>query len=515
MRSLLALAFFSLGLTGVGFAQQTVIVTSSGSTGGLGLYADGTAWPVDGGFSFDVGLLPANFDPTTADPAALIPSWISARQPDGAGTVATWFRDGTSTQFSIAGTSLNVRAADLMRPQYYVWGYNSKATSAATEWVFLTNPAWRVVISEDPLLPEHFDTKDPGTVAIIGQLSNGGSDLRSARVFTSGLSIINHVATLAVAPGQPATLTVTARGTGLSYQWYAGAKGDVAQPIVGATGSSYTVGAVTATARFWVRVTGSGQTADSETITVAVNGNDSGVVVTYDSVNLGYISGHRVRVRQQVSYTGTPSRLSLSALVPAGWSYLASEGPAAQSSPAVGNTELLEWTWTTLPPSPFTLGYILVVPAGVSGDRTVTTLTAAVRDGATLQGLVLPDPLVVKAAARLHSADADRNNRIDLFELTRIIEIYNTRSGTQRTGAYRVDASTEDGFAPDRARTATDVLTLASYHSADVTPRDGRLSLVELTRVIELYNFRSGSVRTGAYYARGDTEDGFVTGVAP
>jgi len=30
--------------------------------------------------------------------------------------------------------------------------------------------------------------------------------------------------------------------------------------------------------------------------------------------------------------------------------------------------------------------------------------------------------------------------------------------------------------------------------------------------VIELYNQRSGSVRTGEYFARGDTEDGFVPG---
>ena len=41
---------------------------------------------------------------------------------------------------------------------------------------------------------------------------------------------------------------------------------------------------------------------------------------------------------------------------------------------------------------------------------------------------------------------------------------------------------------------------------------DLRISLLELTRVIELYNQRAGSVRTGEYYARGDTEDGFVPG---
>jgi hypothetical protein len=31
---------------------------------------------------------------------------------------------------------------------------------------------------------------------------------------------------------------------------------------------------------------------------------------------------------------------------------------------------------------------------------------------------------------------------------TRVIELYNVRSGTTRTGAYHVQAGTEDGFAP-------------------------------------------------------------------
>jgi hypothetical protein len=36
--------------------------------------------------------------------------------------------------------------------------------------------------------------------------------------------------------------------------------------------------------------------------------------------------------------------------------------------------------------------------------------------------------------------------------------------------------------------------------------------LIELTRVIELYNVRHGTVRTGAYHAATGTEDGFATG---
>jgi hypothetical protein len=43
---------------------------------------------------------------------------------------------------------------------------------------------------------------------------------------------------------------------------------------------------------------------------------------------------------------------------------------------------------------------------------------------------------------------APRDGRIDLSELTRVIELYNYRVGTSRTGQYHVQTGTEDGFAP-------------------------------------------------------------------
>jgi hypothetical protein len=90
--------------------------------------------------------------------------------------------------------------------------------------------------------------------------------------------------------------------------------------------------------------------------------------------------------------------------------------------------------------------------------------------------------------------------------------LYNTRRGTTRTGCYDVAiTATEDGFEPDSARASSVVPTLARHHAAD-SDRDGKLSLFELTRVIELYNFRSGTVRTGAYRVQNGTEDGFAPG---
>jgi hypothetical protein len=109
-----------------------------------------------------------------------------------------------------------------------------------------------------------------------------------------------------------------------------------------------------------------------------------------------------------------------------------------------------------------------------------------------------------------HSADLDGNFRLTLNEVTRVIELYRTRNATEQTGAYAVNASTEDGFAPDATR-ANVAATLTKYHSAD-SDKDGRISLAELTRVIELYNYREGTLRTGKYRAQASTVDGYAPG---
>jgi len=111
-----------------------------------------------------------------------------------------------------------------------------------------------------------------------------------------------------------------------------------------------------------------------------------------------------------------------------------------------------------------------------------------------------------------HSGDTDRDFQFSLAELTRVIELYNTRNGSVRTGCYAVaTTTTDDGFAPDANRLFGAPVTLVRYHSAD-SNSDGRLSLIELTRVIELFNARSGTVRTGAYRMQVSTEDGFAPG---
>ena len=154
---------------------------------------------------------------------------------------------------------------------------------------------------------------------------------------------------------------------------------------------------------------------------------------------------------------------------------------------------------------------VMNVPAGTTGNREIVATAIVRQGGPVIQFMVNPDPLSV-GPATYHAADTDHNWRLSLLELTRVIELYNTRNGTVRTGCYAVQAGSEDGFTQDAARANTAAVTLTCYHSAD-TDRNGRLSLLELTRVIELYNYRSGTSRTGQYHVSSTpSEDGFAPG---
>ena len=66
-----------------------------------------------------------------------------------------------------------------------------------------------------------------------------------------------------------ATISVTATGTSLAYQWYVGASGTTTNPVPGATGPSLTVGPGNTTS-YWVQVSNSCGTANSNTATVTV-----------------------------------------------------------------------------------------------------------------------------------------------------------------------------------------------------------------------------------------------------
>ena len=230
---------------------------------------------------------------------------------------------------------------------------------------------------------------------------------------------------------------------------------------------------------------------------------------THAVVGAGYVPGGTVTIANTFAYLGAYSGLTFEVLLPTGWSLASSAGDGGGTKPVAGKTGLIEWAWPILPPSPGAFTYTLNVPMGATGDTTISALVSVQAGGSPTQLLAQPDPLVI---GYRHSADTDRDNKISLLELTRVIELYNVRRETTRTGSYGVAVATsEDGFAPDPTRSGGAVVTLTNYHSAD-TNRDGRFSLLELTRVIELYNVRSGTLRTGAYRLLAGSEDGFAAG---
>jgi uncharacterized delta-60 repeat protein len=338
------------------------------------------------------------------------------------------------------------------------------------------------------------------------------SDVASLTVFASAeVPVLTQVpAGRAVRLGGTTTFTVAATGTGtLAYQWLKdGSPLAAGTRLTGVNGPSLTI----AEAQF----------ADAGGYAVAVT-NLAGAATSAPAAALavvdarqgfaagGYRPGGRVTILNTLTYVGSPVSLGWQVVLPEGWSYASGAGSEGEVKPAVGTTGLLEWSWTTVPASPVSFSFTLNVPAGTTGEKPLQAINLFRQAAGVTNLLVLPDPLLVPLAPERHSADSSGDGRISLFELTRVIELFNTRLGVSRTGCYRVQAESEDGFAPEPTRGAATPVVLDRFHSAD-TNADGKLSLFELTRVIELFNFRSGAQRTGQYRVQAGTEDGFAPG---
>jgi hypothetical protein len=245
-------------------------------------------------------------------------------------------------------------------------------------------------------------------------------------------------------------------------------------------------------------------TSSSASLEIAPAG--SVVIATQAVPGSEYRAGSTVTVNNTFSFGSGVTGLAWQLILPAGWSYVSGGGAEGEIKPTVGTTELLEWAWSSTPVSPATFTVTLSVPASETGAKALSALVISRSNGTANTELVNPSPLNLSSTPTLHSADTNRDRRISLLELTRVIELYNARSGSVRTGQYTEQAGSEDGF---MAGTAGALLT--RYHSAD-SNNDGRISLLELTRVIELYNYRQGTVRTGQYRPQSGTEDGFAPG---
>jgi hypothetical protein len=73
-----------------------------------------------------------------------------------------------------------------------------------------------------------------------------------------------------VQSGASVSLSVTASGDDLTYQWYTGNSGDTASPVTGATNDTLTTGTLTVSTNYWAQVTNAGGSTDSDTATITV-----------------------------------------------------------------------------------------------------------------------------------------------------------------------------------------------------------------------------------------------------
>ncbi len=85
-------------------------------------------------------------------------------------------------------------------------------------------------------------------------------------------SIVSQPESATVAPGGSVELHVTAGGSPpFAYQWYEGKAGEISRPVEGATDESFTPPPLTATTRYWVRVSSPAGSADSTTAVLTVD----------------------------------------------------------------------------------------------------------------------------------------------------------------------------------------------------------------------------------------------------
>jgi sugar lactone lactonase YvrE len=209
-------------------------------------------------------------------PASTAPLPVVAIQPFDQEVSA-----GQSVSFSVSATGTNVT---------YQWLRNGVAIAGATGATY-TIPAAQV------------SDEASYAVRIAGSGGSIDSTLGTLTVFPLGsgpIVITARPLSRNVAPGQSVTLSITATGNGLSYQWFKNGG-----PIAGATASSYQIASAQAgdAATYSVRVT-SGATSETATAKLTVGGQaGAGIAINSHPASQTVNPGQSVTFT--VSATGT------------------------------------------------------------------------------------------------------------------------------------------------------------------------------------------------------------------
>ncbi|HJT18207.1 MAG TPA: SBBP repeat-containing protein, partial [Thermoanaerobaculia bacterium] len=154
-----------------------------------------------------------------------------------------------------------------------------------------------------------FSTTGIATTGTYQTMNRGADDGFIAKIsgFAVPPSITAQPQSQTINLNQAASMNVAATGTSLTYQWYLGISGTTSSPVGGATSTSYTTPALINTTRYWVRVTGSSGSSDSNTATITIAFTDDPLTSGVSVVRAVHITELQTRIN------GLRARYSLGA----------------------------------------------------------------------------------------------------------------------------------------------------------------------------------------------------------
>ncbi|MDQ3281904.1 MAG: hypothetical protein M3Q69_10890 [Acidobacteriota bacterium] len=247
--------------------STTLTVTATGTNLTYQWYtgtSGSTATPVSGATSASL----------TVSPTATTSYWV--RVSNGCGTANSSTATVTVDAATCAAPTITAQ------PQSSTIPSGSYATVAVTATGTGLTYQWYVGASGNTSQPisgisgPSFQVSPGATTSYWVRVSNACGSVNSASATVtvtaacSAPAITAQPTSRTIDSGTSTTLSVSASGANLAYQWYVGTSGSTATPISGATGPSLTV-SPTSTTNYWVRVSNSCGAVNSNTATVTVS----------------------------------------------------------------------------------------------------------------------------------------------------------------------------------------------------------------------------------------------------
>jgi len=236
----------------------TNTIAVGNSPTGVAATPDGAQVYVSNGFAGSVSVIDTQTQKVTSTLAVQTSPAGVAVMPTIVPTIQTQPASQTITYLQTASLSVEASGSPKLSYQWYqLSGSTPVAIAGATSSSF-TTPA---LASTTTYL-----------VSVSNLAASIPSDAATITVVPPAVPVINTQPTSQnINPSQTATLTVAAAGSPpLSFQWYQGQSGVTTTPV-GTNSNSFTTPSLLATTAYWVRVTNSVASVDSNTVIVGVN----------------------------------------------------------------------------------------------------------------------------------------------------------------------------------------------------------------------------------------------------